>query len=355
MDYEAINALPHKEIRSMWKNMALNDGDAYVRMFWACIGRNLVRLAECMPLGYADTLSLLHRHLDDLYHPRCADVLDVLVNRLAIGDWTSIAFYKKILQGPKDHRLVASLRPATLEKLADLIDSESDALCVPIAHYAPAMVAAMQWFEAAPGKVFNGESASRAAVEMGFPDVLCLLVERARAGSCASGVRIAGWMDLMGILGNSSHSRACAAELLEILESVRPNHAYITFDELDVGSPGVFEALHAYICWPALIEPQPHQVLWLAVQVARRKQRRVLPIRAPSRLTPFPMDPTCDAHQPGLCLAAWAPTLHAQTGWTARHSTAAILAAARPSAAAALRLGRAVVDAHRLFALPEAQ
>lgn len=53
-------------------------------------------------------------------------------------------------------------------------------------------------------------------------------------------------------------------------------------------------------------------------------------------------------HQAALARRTWAPTLQRLAGVRTRTLTAALLATQRPSTCAALRLGRALVDAHRL-------
>jgi hypothetical protein len=155
-------------------------------------------------------------------------------------------------------------------------------------------------------------------------------------------------------------TREHADEMLVILERVRPVDAMLILDESSFNNPGPLEALHAYICWPGFEDYGMHDSRWRALQIARRKHALPLYPWTPNNpglggLSLEGIDPASDAHQPGLCLSVWKPALHRLAGRAARRATAALLAARRPSAAAALRLGRAVVDAHRLFALPESQ
>jgi hypothetical protein len=60
-------------------------------------------------------------------------------------------------------------------------------------------------------------------------------------------------------------------------------------------------------------------------------------------------------HQAVLARGAWTPLQQRLVGTRARAATAALFAAHRTSAHAALRLGRALVDAHRLVPLTECQ
>lgn len=353
-DFIELNKRPLSLIRNKWFTAAM-EMDTCRAMIMACLEHNLVHLAITMPFNNQNIRFSLRSYLNKLYSPPCADVLGVLVDRLVEHKEPSYEVRDVILTGPTDYSLVLSLRTRTLNALTGILDHEKHELCVKIAHYYPEKAKEMKWFECRPGFVVNAEIASRCAVRMGSVHIVHLLVERARAASMVSGVRIASWYFLMYALAEGECSRSYASSILSILEDLRPSGADVDLSQTCFFHPGPLEAMAYYLDWDDVEDPDPDDALWRAIQISRRRYDRFLLPPAPERLSTEHLDPTSHAHQPELCLSAWTPILHAQAGQAARRSTAALLATRRPSTVAALRLGRATVDAHRLFVVPESQ